>query len=69
MRPGESAVRGRRMKKQNTTFISCVALALPMLMIASSPASAEYSYQMIGPPGGLFPAAFGINNEIGRAHV
>jgi hypothetical protein len=50
------------MKKQNTGSISFIALALPMLMIGSLPASAEYSYQMIGPPGGLFSDAWGNNN-------
>jgi hypothetical protein len=50
------------MKKQKSTLIWCVALALPMLMIGSLPASAQYSYQMIGPDEGLFPSAFGINN-------
>ena len=50
------------MKKPTTTLLSCVALALPLLMIGSTPASAQYSYEMIGPPDGLFPAAFGVNN-------
>lgn len=50
------------MKKRNATFKACVALALPMLMMGSLPASAEYSYQIISPPDGLFPVAFGINN-------
>jgi hypothetical protein len=50
------------MKKPYTTFISYVALALPMLVIGSSPASAEYSYQFISPPGSSFTSAFGINN-------
>lgn len=50
------------MKIPNTTFLSCVALALPMLMIGSSPASAQYNYQVISPPGALFASAWGINN-------
>lgn len=50
------------MKKQNKALVSCVAFALPMLMMGSSVASAEYSFEIVAPPGGLFPAAFGINN-------
>jgi hypothetical protein len=50
------------MKKPKTTLISCAALALPILMIGSSPASAEYDYQMLIPPGALSASAFGINN-------
>jgi hypothetical protein len=50
------------MKKQNIRSISFIALVLPILMIGSRPASAEYSYQMIGPPGGLVSNAWGINN-------
>ena len=50
------------MKKPSRTFKACVALALPMLMMGSLPAGAEYSYQFIGPPDGQFPVAWGINN-------
>jgi hypothetical protein len=50
------------MKNSRTTFLSCVAFALPLLMLGSLPASAQYSYQFIGPPDGLFPGATGISN-------
>ena len=56
------AVRRPEMKKQITTFIRYVTLALPMLMIYSSPASAEYDFEVVNPPGSVFSNAFGINN-------
>ena len=40
----------------------CVALASSMLMIYASPASAEYDFELVSPPGSVFTQAFGINN-------
>lgn len=62
MRLKQSTEWGPEMNKQITAFISSIALALPMLVIYSSPASAEYSFQVVNPPGSLFTQAFGINN-------
>ncbi len=62
MRPKQSAVREPEMKKLITTFRSFFALALPMLMIYSSPATAEYSYQLVIPPGAENAQTLGINN-------
>ena len=50
------------MKKPITSFISSVALALSMLMIYSSPANAQYDYQVVMPPGAVSAQTFGINN-------
>jgi hypothetical protein len=58
----QSAVRGPEMKNLITRFISCVAFALPMLMIYSSPASAEYNFQLVIPPGVENASTNGINN-------
>lgn len=62
MRLKQSAVRGPEMKNLITRFISCVAFALPMLMIYSSPASAEYNFQLVIPPGAENASTNGINN-------
>ena len=50
------------MRKLITTFRSFFALALPMLMIYSSPATAEYSFQLVIPPGAENAQTLGINN-------
>lgn len=50
------------MNRPITTFSRYVALALPMLMIYSSPASAEYDFEVVNFPGSVFTQAFGINN-------
>jgi len=58
----QSAVRRAEMKRLITTFSRYVALALPMLMIYSSPAIAEYDFQVVNFPGSVFTNLFGINN-------
>ena len=62
MRLKQLAAKESEMQKLTKTFISCVALALPMLMIYSSPASAEYIFQLVIPPGAENAQTFGINN-------
>ncbi len=39
-----------------------VALSISLLMIYMAPASAEYSYEVVLPPGATFAQSFGINN-------
>lgn len=39
-----------------------LALSLSILMIYAFPVSAEYSYQLVTPPGAVFAQTFGINN-------
>ncbi len=50
------------MKRLITKFSRYVALALPMLMIYSSPANAEYDFEVVNFPESVFTNAFGINN-------
>jgi hypothetical protein len=45
-----------------TAFQSLPLLLLPLMMIFSLPAHAEYSYQLLAPPGAIFTQTFGINN-------
>lgn len=42
--------------------MSSIALASAMLTIYSSPASAEYNFQVVIPPGALSAQTFGVNN-------
>ena len=58
----QPAVRRPEMKKQITTLIRNVALALPVLIMYSSPATAEYDFEVVNFPGSIFSNAFGINN-------
>jgi hypothetical protein len=45
-----------------TAFQCLPLLLLPVMMIFSLPAHAEYSYQLLAPPGAIFSQTFGINN-------
>lgn len=51
------------MKNRFTSFISYIAAALPLLMIYSLPARAEYTFELVNPPGALYIQAFGINSQ------
>lgn len=44
-------------------IMSCAAFALPMLLGYSPTAQAEYSFQLVDPPGAEFSQTFGINNS------
>lgn len=50
------------MKHSAKKFLSCVALALPVLMSFSITASAEYSFEIVKAPGALETQAFGLND-------
>ena len=62
MRLKQPAVRGPEIMKPIRAFRSFFALALPMLMIYSSPATAEYIFQLVIPPGAENAQTLGINN-------
>lgn len=50
------------MGTQANKIMSCVALALPVMLGYSASAQAEYSFRIISPPGAEFAQTFGINN-------
>ena len=51
-----------RIGRNTSAFCGIPLLLLPVMLICSLPAHADYSFQLVNPPGADFTQTFGINN-------